>query len=115
LKASREKITLINFTMQDFIADSTGGYCYKVLPEKSNQIEGEASCSLIDDAELLRFDRNVEVQGFLSLLNKGGFCRCYCLDQGFPRLLSPQILKFKCRVSPTVLLVEKQTVFHHDC
>ena len=55
----------------DFVPDYTGGYCYKVMPEKSNKFDGEMSCSLIDDAELLKFDRNIEAKGFISLLSKG--------------------------------------------
>jgi hypothetical protein len=54
-----------------FISDNLGGYCYMLLPDKENVDNGDKYCKNINDAELISFDRAIEVDGFLSLLSNG--------------------------------------------
>jgi len=54
-----------------FIPDNIGGYCYMTLPDKANLENGEKYCRNNYDAELILFDRSIEVDGFLNLLTAG--------------------------------------------
>jgi hypothetical protein len=51
-----------------FIPASESGYCYMILPSKENYQDGNKICQSNYDAELLSFDTNSEVNGFLKIL-----------------------------------------------
>ncbi len=54
-----------------FIHDNTGGYCYLLLHDKENIENGDKYCRNKYDAELISFDKTIEVDGFLNLLSNG--------------------------------------------
>ncbi len=54
-----------------FFPDKKTGYCYKLLPHKRNLEDGENDCKNNYDAELILFDTNIEVDGFLKLIASG--------------------------------------------
>ena len=54
-----------------FIPDYKNGYCYLLLPSKKNLQDGIDSCADNYDAELILFEKNAQVDGFLTLMNKG--------------------------------------------
>ena len=54
-----------------FIPDHKNGYCYMLLPNTENLEDGDNFCRNNYDAELIMFDSNSEVDGFISLINKG--------------------------------------------
>ena len=54
-----------------FLSDSNGAYCYMLLPQKRNLQNGENACKNDYDAELILFDTNEEVDGFLKLISSG--------------------------------------------
>ena len=54
-----------------FVADIKNGYCYKALSTRKNLDDGENYCRNYYDAELLLFDTNSQVKGFIELLNTG--------------------------------------------
>ncbi len=47
------------------------GYCYKVLATPQNLDEGENECKYFYEAELILFDNNDQVDGFINLLKNG--------------------------------------------
>jgi hypothetical protein len=53
-----------------FYPDNTG-YCYMLLPDKGNLEDGVNECQNNYDAELVLFDSNKEVDGFLKLISSG--------------------------------------------
>ncbi len=54
-----------------FIPDFKNKYCYIRLTEKANFKTGEDHCKNSYNSELVTFDSNSEVDGFLTLLSKG--------------------------------------------
>lgn len=56
-----------------FIPDKINGYCYTLLPSKKTLQEGIDYCANNFDSELLLFEKNSQVDGFISLLNMGIF------------------------------------------
>ena len=52
--------------------DSTNGYCYKILANLDYQSSAQTDCyNEFDGAELLVFNNDAEILGFLGLLAKG--------------------------------------------
>jgi len=56
-----------------FIPDHDNGYCYTVLSTFENFDNGESTCEIQYDAELLLFDTNSQVEGFIELIRSGIF------------------------------------------
>ena len=54
-----------------FLPDRNGTYCYMFLPQKRSLEDGETECKNDYDAELILFDTNKEVDGFLKLISSG--------------------------------------------
>ena len=53
------------------IPDLEEKYCYKVLPKTNNFEDGQFDCEDIYDSNLIQFDNNEAVLGFLAILDKG--------------------------------------------
>ena len=53
------------------MADLSNGLCYIVLPNMDYQYSGVDTCYDSYDADLLVFDMNSDVEGFLTLLKSG--------------------------------------------
>jgi hypothetical protein len=56
-----------------FIPDYKNGYCYMLLPSKKTLQEGIDYCADNYDAELILFEKNSQVDGFITLMNKGKY------------------------------------------
>jgi len=54
-----------------FIPDYDNGYCYGVLPDVENLNDGENKCNYNYAAEMILFNSNSEVNGFINLIQKG--------------------------------------------
>jgi hypothetical protein len=54
-----------------FIPDDKNQYCYIILPDKNSLQIGESYCRKSYDSDLVTFDSNSEVDGFLTLVNNG--------------------------------------------
>ena len=54
-----------------FISDYKNGYCYMLMPNKSNLQDGKKICRFKYDADLVSFDTNSGVDGFFSLIYQG--------------------------------------------
>jgi len=54
-----------------FVPDYTNGYCYKLLPTKKTFQEGLDYCAGYYDAEILLFEKNSQVDGFVKMINEG--------------------------------------------
>ncbi len=66
---------------EGFIHDYNNEYCYLLSLNKESLTDGYDYCKNEYDAELLLFDYNSEVDGFLKLLNEGIFDFCVVVDQ----------------------------------
>jgi hypothetical protein len=56
-----------------FIPDYTSGYCYKVLSTLETLNDGQKKCEYSYDAEMILFNSNSEVQGFINLIQQGTY------------------------------------------
>ena len=54
-----------------FVPDRSNGYCYRLLSGLKTLDDGDAFCEDQLDAELLLFDLNDEVDGFIDLIETG--------------------------------------------
>ncbi len=54
-----------------FIPDESSGYCYKVLSDMENLLDGKRKCEYSNDAEMVLFNSNSEVYGFINLILEG--------------------------------------------
>ena len=54
-----------------FVPDYVNGYCYRVHPIQKDLNEGDFECDFDYQAEMIQFETNGAVDGFISLLKSG--------------------------------------------